>query len=343
MRADIEHVLHPVAADDPSGPNLEYEPEFQALEELARPRRERALGAGVIVPEAPEWRHVADRTEQLLLRSKDLRIGVLLGTARLHLTGVPGLADGISLLRHLLEHHWDDVHPRLDADDDDDPTERINAITALGDSERTLAHLRNARLFKGVHPGHFSLRELRIVQGVIKPDADEIAGAPDPAAIDACLRECPLDALQTLDAALAAALQDIAAITRTFAERTPARGPDLDALSRDLTELQAFLQPYVSERSMLPAGTADAVPDAGGATVAPARPEAHPFERPDDIRRVLDQLCDYYARREPSSPVPLLLRRAQRLVGLDFAALLRDLAPAGIDELRVVSGEDHSG
>ena len=54
--------------------------------------------------------------------------------------------------------------------------------------------------------------------------------------------------------------------------------------------------------------------------------------------RRIDELCDYYARREPSSPVPLLLRRAQRLVGMDFEDLLRDLAPTGIDELRVVSG-----
>jgi type VI secretion system protein ImpA len=36
--------------------------------------------------------------------------------------------------------------------------------------------------------------------------------------------------------------------------------------------------------------------------------------------------------------VPLLLRRAQRLVGLDFMDLLKDLAPGGVSELRVVSG-----
>jgi type VI secretion system protein ImpA len=36
--------------------------------------------------------------------------------------------------------------------------------------------------------------------------------------------------------------------------------------------------------------------------------------------------------------VPLLLRRAQRLVGMDFMDLLKDLAPGGISELLVVSG-----
>jgi type VI secretion system protein ImpA len=54
--------------------------------------------------------------------------------------------------------------------------------------------------------------------------------------------------------------------------------------------------------------------------------------------RRLDEVCDYYARCEPSSPVPLLLRRAQRLVGKTFLDLLRDLAPGGVSEMEVISG-----
>jgi type VI secretion system protein ImpA len=63
----------------------------------------------------------------------------------------------------------------------------------------------------------------------------------------------------------------------------------------------------------------------------------------DDVRRRLDELCDYYARTEPSSPIPLLLRRAQRLVGKTFVDLMQDLAPGGISELRVISGSDENG
>jgi type VI secretion system protein ImpA len=54
--------------------------------------------------------------------------------------------------------------------------------------------------------------------------------------------------------------------------------------------------------------------------------------------RRIDEICDYYARSEPSSPVPLLLRRAQRLVGKNFLDLLRDLAPGGVNEMEVISG-----
>ncbi|AJQ81671.1 hypothetical protein DXO170_07040 [Xanthomonas oryzae pv. oryzae] len=36
--------------------------------------------------------------------------------------------------------------------------------------------------------------------------------------------------------------------------------------------------------------------------------------------------------------MPMLLRRAQRLVGADFLALMKRLAPAGIDALQRVTG-----
>ncbi|MCC5086178.1 type VI secretion system protein TssA [Xanthomonas campestris] len=343
MQTGIEQLLQPIDDQAPSGPNLEYTPEFQALEELARPRKERALGAGILVPEAPEWRQVAESAEQLLLRSKDLRLGVLLSSARLHQDGLVGWADGVGLLRQLLERFWDDIHPRLETDEDNDPTERINAIAALGEGEQTLVQLRTVRLFKGMHPGHFSLRELRISQGTLKRGVDEVADTPEPAAIDACLRDCPLDALLGVDAALDSAQTDIGAIAHVFAERTPGYGPELAPLIHDLSELRAFLRPYVAERTgAMPSDQADAATNADSDRASASAPRAHALEHPDDVRRMLDQLCEYYARREPSSPIPLLLRRAQRLVGLDFAALMRDLAPRGIDELQVVSGQDHA-
>jgi len=52
----------------------------------------------------------------------------------------------------------------------------------------------------------------------------------------------------------------------------------------------------------------------------------------------LDRLCEYYQRNERSSPVPLLLKRARRLVNMDFMDILEDLAPAGLDQARMIQG-----
>ena len=57
-----------------------------------------------------------------------------------------------------------------------------------------------------------------------------------------------------------------------------------------------------------------------------------------DVIAALDRLCDYYARHEPSSPVPLLLHRARGLVDKSFVDLLKDLAPEGLAQLTSVVG-----
>ena len=47
----------------------------------------------------------------------------------------------------------------------------------------------------------------------------------------------------------------------------------------------------------------------------------------------------YYERKEPSSPVPLVLKRAKRLVGKSFVYIIRDLSPDAMSQVRMVSGE----
>ena len=48
---------------------------------------------------------------------------------------------------------------------------------------------------------------------------------------------------------------------------------------------------------------------------------------------MIDEICSYYAQYEPSSPVPLLLQRARRLVNKSFVEILEDLAPDGLNQL----------
>jgi type VI secretion system protein ImpA len=58
----------------------------------------------------------------------------------------------------------------------------------------------------------------------------------------------------------------------------------------------------------------------------------------EDVLRALDRVCEYYRRQEPSSPVPVLLERAKRLVGMDFLAIIKDLAPTGLHEVETIRG-----
>jgi type VI secretion system protein ImpA len=54
--------------------------------------------------------------------------------------------------------------------------------------------------------------------------------------------------------------------------------------------------------------------------------------------RLLDLACQYYRRHEPSSPLPLLVERAQRLAEKNFLDILRDLAPDGVMQAQTIIG-----
>jgi type VI secretion system protein ImpA len=58
----------------------------------------------------------------------------------------------------------------------------------------------------------------------------------------------------------------------------------------------------------------------------------------DEVIRALDKICEYYQRSEPSSPLPLMLERAKRLVPLGFLELIRDLAPDAVAQAEALRG-----
>jgi type VI secretion system protein ImpA len=63
----------------------------------------------------------------------------------------------------------------------------------------------------------------------------------------------------------------------------------------------------------------------------------------EDVLRALDRLCDYYECYEPSSPVPLLLKRARRLATGSFVDIVRDLAPDALSQIQQICGIESEG
>jgi type VI secretion system protein ImpA len=142
-----------------------------------------------------------------------------------------------------------------------------------------------------------------------------------------------------------------------FDEKVPAQGPDLSPLSRTLFQLEKILdehveQPEVEEEDVeeaadeaaAPAGGAggEAAPGGDGAAApAAAKPRGvGQIATRKDVLAAMDRICEYYEKNEPSSPVPVLIRRAQKLVVADFEAIMRDLAPSGLDQWQVIKGSD---
>jgi len=349
-------LLSPIDDAAPAGLNLEYDPAFTELELLATPTPERAMGDSLKAAQEPDWDKVASAAGALLARTKDLRVAVHLCSARTRREGLSGWAAGLGLVRGLLERYWDHVHPQLDADDNNDPTARANALMPLGDPQSALGMFRLAPFVQSPRLGRFSLRDLRVATGAINASPSQ-DGAPAPTLVDleACCMDCPEDQLPQSAATLAEAQEHAQAIVALAREKLGTASPDLALLCGDIADLKKFVDAQVQRRfpgrpeagvgaspaslsgSLLDLSSSSPVSPHEGATHEPAN--ARISGQADVIRR-LDEICDYYERVEPSSPLPILLKRARRLVGKSFAEVLRDIAPGGLSELQTLSGSE---
>ena len=330
---DVENLLGPVTEDVPCGEDLEYDPEFGELERAAQGTPEQSIGDEIKTAEEPKWSDVAKQATALMARTKDLRVAVHLTNAVLHTEGLSGFNDGLGLVQGLMTEYWDDVHPKLDEEDDNDPTMRMNTLMTLSDTDAVLKGLREAPIVSSRAAGVFSLRDMRLASGEIQAGSDD--EIPDSALIDAAFLDCELDDLQASGDAVSGALTKATEIDAFLTEKVGSMSADLNPLISELKAANFILGEQLVRRGVGEAPSAEGGP--GGAP-GTARPISGEINTREDVVRVLDKMCDYFKRNEPSSPVPLLLQRAKRLVAKDFLEILRDLTPDGVHQAENIGG-----
>jgi type VI secretion system protein ImpA len=328
----VEDLLASLGDDAPCGADLEYDPAFLALGVAARGKPEQQFGDTVIAALEPDWRVVHEQASDLARRTRDLRVAVLLARSGARLDGAVAYASALSLVAGLLERHWDRVYPLLDTDDNNDPTMRLNALAPLVDADGGLADLRSAAIGSGRTA--LTVRQIELAAGKTEPLPGETAPTHE-------------GVLQGLQAAEAQGAGVLAALKQAHAEVKrieallgdkvgAAQGPDLRSL-RVLTQTLA--------NAAIQAEGGSVASEAGEDTAAaspgtPSRGAPGALQSRDDVVRLLDRACDWLERNEPTNPAPLLIRRAQRLMGKSFLEIIRDLAPAGIDQIENIAGNN---
>lgn len=337
---DVSEFLLPREGSSPSGENLEYDRDFIAMELAAQADEERQMGDEVIEGAEPDWNDLSEKAKAILHRAHDLRAATLLALADTKLRGVSGFADATAYIRGCLEQWWDSCHPQLDADDDNDPTMRINALAALADPDRMLKALRTAPLTDSRGFGRYSLRDIMIAEGEIA--APSTGTPPNMASISAAFQDTPGETKERIAAAIRQASADVQAIDAVFSDQTPGQGPDLDQLSRMLYQLRRRIEEFTGVSQSEPGDTLPDAPDmpavgGGQATAAVARGPGQVSSR-QDVVTALDQIIAYYKRHEPSSPLAILIERAKGLVGADFLTIVKELAPDSLSNVQRVGG-----
>lgn len=340
---NVESWLLPLADDAPCGPNLEYDKDLIALEQACQGKPEQQYGSTLVPATPPDWKLIRELSCSLLERTRDLRIPVRLAQAELHLNGYQGLGQVLTLIHGWCEQMWPTLHPQLDPADGNDPTLRINLLAELKSTE-LLNDLRRVPLFtsRGIQ---VSLRDLAVAKGEVTPTESEKRLSQNE--IDGACQDVPLSDLQQLRQLLDLSLGHLTGIDTVLTDQVGSENAvDFTPLKGVLKSALVVVSEQLESRSDS-AATADSGslpeesmpnPDRPGQAVSSPRGLSGEVSSRDDVVKALDKICAYYEKHEPSSPIPLLLRRAQKLSTMNFLEILQELAPSGLTEAQSVGG-----
>jgi type VI secretion system protein ImpA len=263
----------------------------------------------------------------------------------LYTRGVPGFCDGVQLIRGLLEQYWAAFYPLLDPEDSNDPTQRLNILGAL-----TIPRGSSVTGWLAIIDGLYAAPVCR-PKGAAPITFDQILavrenatgseatpGGPTASALAAALRVAGSEEISKQRAQVQQALEAIEGIDK-FLTTTLGAGNTIsfEGVEKVLRQMLSALDGYLSEGGAAAGATGNAA-DGNAAGEASAINVHGSIRSREDVVRAIDNICAYYEQVEPSSPVPYLLRRAQKVARMNFVEAVQELNLATTDSLRPSMG-----
>ncbi len=338
----LAELLEPISDDLPAGENLEYSL-VADLERLAtgRPGALDPKTREIVGAEEPEWRKVKDATLSSFGSTKDLRAAVILNRALLSLHGLQGLGEGLQLVHAMLAKFWDSAYPQLDASEGDDPVERLNVLANLSDPDGLLRALRSCRIAESREVGQFTLRDLDLASGRLSPP--EGVEAPSQALLAAAWKTGDPDTNAARRQGVESALQAIDDVERLFREKT-GDVPGFGALRTALSRIRSFYNEVAPAAGAVATAEEASDPRTGLFTSAPifevgggTAPGLTLASR-EDALKLLEKIATFVRAAEPSSPAPMFIDRAIKVLQMDFSAIVRELMPDSKDRIEMLGG-----
>jgi type VI secretion system protein ImpA len=298
----------PISAQSPCGPHLEYDPDYAVLLSRLAPRGDAQYGQFVGNGEAPDWADVERDCRRLLLRTIDITLLVWLCRARTRLGQASGLAQVLATLSAALDSWPEDLHPRLVVEGEFDPAVRANALAALADPDGLLGDVREIVVASNTAA---RLTVCDVERAFAIP---RLPDAPSPESVTrqlAALRLASRDSLSAVHL-LAHAAQDLRKIDAWCQLRLANEAPSLLPLQR---LLDRFADPEQRHDPMSEAvARQSSAPREATVACSPG-----PIISRNDARKGIRATREWFEQHEPSSPVAVLLKQAERMVGKRFS------------------------
>jgi len=344
MSISVEALCQPISEELPSGENLEYDPEYLEMENLFQAKGESSIEVEGEEETGPDWKGVQGLATSLSKRTRDLHVQVYSTIASIHTGGILDFRDNLKVLFVYLSEFWDTVHPQLDPEDDNDPMLRLNTMQMLNDFNLMTSALDQVKLVELKGMGKFGVREIELAQGkVTHREGEEVT---DLNIIREAFSQAGGEYVDSLIEATAESIQLFSDLDAAWKEKADdPQGLLYDNVTSSLKKVSQILFEFApSDSASVQEGRAEESGSAGdGGSAGPAVSVSGTVNSRADVVRLLDNICEYYERNEPSSPMPVLLRRAQSLVEKSFMEILEDMVPDGLSQAKVVAGIKDDG
>lgn len=316
--SNLPVILVPVRPDSPCGDDLfeNYEGVFHKLMNAGLGVLPESMLVGQVAQSSTPtgvaaWRALEEQLIDLFRQTKHVDMLYLLAFTEAHLNGLTGLAEGIDYTNHLLAKHWRDLHP---TDSEADYEYRAECLKKF-DTPGFADCLNPLVIADGKQLGKFTLGEWLNAK----------KGRPDQ--------------LNLIEQALLETLK----IQPSFYDQLAEQMNELqDSLARlELTVKDNFvsfrlpfksLKAKLSEIAQLIAAFSEVPVEGAANNAAPQdRASSQPtlggpdqLQSREDVVKSLAKIILYYSKNEPTSPVPAMLERAQRVAVMNFREIVQE-------------------
>jgi type VI secretion system protein ImpA len=332
-----EGLLNPIPGENPSGQSLRYDPVYDKIREARRADEDLQLSEEASKKDI--WTSAIKKadfvlvaklaTEALSKKTKDLQIAAWLTEALLVQDRIPGLTQGLGLLRGLIENFWDTLYPEVE---DGDLEMRSGPIEWVG--ARLDMQVRKVPLTKN-KLDWLKFQESRRIGYEADAQGNEakMTARQEAIAEKKCTAEEFDDAVRNtgesyyrqLTSDLAAAVEATQALEALTDEKFGRDAPNFANLKKALEDLQDAVREFwkpEEEKEPTPEPEAvaeeqgEAVSQTGTASAAAAvRKRVAVSEEPagpEDALRRMHALARYLRLANPASPVPYMVLRGLR-------------------------------
>lgn len=343
LPVSCQFLLEPISPEAPCGDDLEYDPQYMELFIRIVPKEKKTIGGGMGSErlesefEPVRWSEVERDCLTLLRRTRDIRLLTVWLRCRTQQAQAQGLRQGLFVLERLLAQWPSLLYPLMETEGEEDLLPRADALLAIAEPQGLLADIRALPVC-----GSGGLRlEVRDVERAFSLPLAEDAISPE------AMRH-RLNELGMQNPPDYAALQDSLALARSIDalahEQLGVEAPDLSRLLTLLGRLEvksaSLLVDNNTPRQKNNNSLDVPIPADSGSDMATGNPYAAPGSEQDRASAVPDsapgalpgaianrhvareRIRDvrlWFEEHEPSSPVSLLLRQAEQLIGKRFA------------------------